>query len=35
MNLETSVEYFSDEFEIQEEPEDPEWPDDDEEEEAE
>jgi hypothetical protein len=35
MNLETSIDFFSDEFEVLEEPEEPEWPDDDDEEEIE
>jgi hypothetical protein len=35
VNLETSVEFFSDDFEIQEEPEEPDWPDEDDEEEIE
>ena len=35
MNLETSIDFFSDEFEVQEEPAEPEWPDDDDEEEIE
>ena len=32
INLETSMEYFSDDFEIEQEPEEPEWPEDDDEE---